>query len=185
MALEVFYSEGRLQTAGGRDISGEVLANTDQLQFGPGDVTPSGTATVVAQGAWVGVNLPATGTSGVAISRNFPSNWGTASMSFGYSPLTANGGNVRWQMKVYRVNALGFGDLITDAAATTDLVTQVGGTQFQLESVLIHPANFQVHNTDGLIGDVTNVTIERLGDDAADTHTGAMLLFNVTLVRTS
>lgn len=147
-----------------------------------GSALPTGSATIVVSSGWAGWNFPDAATSGIAFAQSFPPSWTTAALSWGYVPITG-GSNVRWTVNIRRVNALGFGDLITDAAQTTDTFTQAAGTTNQMEHCFNHPSTFDCHNGDAVFGEVVNITIERLGSDAADTSTAAMLLTNFSVNR--
>jgi hypothetical protein len=177
MAEGVFYSNSRLTTRNGQLVQVEPETN---IRLDGGAALPLGTAAQATTNGWSGWSLPATGTSGAQFARSLPLTWGAAALSWGYRPV-AGTGNVRWRVSVFRVNALGFGDLISDAAQTIDTFTQAMGTTDQLEHVFNHPTTFPCHNTDGFVGEVCNFNIERLGDDAADTAAGALVLTNYSL----
>jgi hypothetical protein len=177
VAENVFYSNSRLQTRNGVLIQVEPETNI-RLDGGAG--LPLGAAAQATTNGWSGWSLAAAGTTGVQFARSLPLTWGVGSLSWGYYPV-AGTGNVRWRVSVFRVNALGFGDLISDAAQTIDTFTQAMGTTNQLEHVFNHPVTFPAHNTDGFVGEVLNFNIERLGDDAADTAAGALVMTNYSL----
>lgn len=155
-------------------------------KFPAGSTIPTGASTIVVSNGWGGVNLPAAGTSGLAFAQSLPPTWTTASMTWGYSPLTSGAGNVRWQASVRVVNVLGFGTLISDAPVTQDIFTQAasgGAVSLQMEHVFNHPSTFNCHSGSAVLGEVVQLSIERLGDDAADTCTSAVLVTNISIDR--
>jgi hypothetical protein len=147
-----------------------------------GSCHPTGTATIVTNNGWTCVNLPATGTSGIAWAQSFHPQWETATLSWGFSPVTGNAGNIRWSVNVKRANALGFSTLLSDAPFVTDTFTAAGGTvSLQMEHVFTHPSSFACHSPTAVLGEVIHISVDRLGDDGADTHTSQLLLTNISL----
>src|SRR5262245_61306526 len=106
-----------------------------------------GTATFSSSSSWAGVLCANASTGGLSFPLSFDPYVTACTLSWGYVPITG-GNNIRWTTNILRVNALGFGDLITDTPQTTDTFTQAAGTTNQLEHVFSHPTTFNVHNGD-------------------------------------
>lgn len=151
-------------------------------RFTAGAARIEGAATESTFQGWPSIAMPAAGTSTAIFAVSMPAVWTTGSMSWGYSPV-AGGNNVRWNADVLRVNALGFGDLLTDAPQTTDTFTQAAGTTNQMEHCFNHPATYACHNGDAVFGEVVRFRIQRLGDDVADTSTSVVHLINFSINR--
>jgi hypothetical protein len=139
-----------------------------------------GTATRSSLSSWAGILLANATTGGMSYPVSWDPHFVAGTLSWGYVPVTG-GSNVRWSASITRVNALGFGDLITDSPQTTDTLTQAMGTTNQMEHVFNHPTTFNLHNSDAVLGEVVNLRIERLGGDGADTSTADCLLTNFSI----
>jgi hypothetical protein len=138
------------------------------------------------------VSFPDGVVSGISYRRSYPLTWLTALCTWGYSPLSALSGtlNIRWRFRVYKVNVAGVGgDLITDAPQVDVTFSKAAGAQFTMGHVFNVAAagensttGFDLHNADQFLGEVCNITIERVGNDALDTYdTGNVLLTNLSV----
>lgn len=165
--------------------NGSILSSSDFYRLQGGAALPTGSAIQITSNGWAGWLFPDAVTSGVAFAQSFPSNWLTATLSWGYVPLTNVGGNIRWQVTIRRVNALGVGgQLISDPPQTTAPLTQAVGTFLSMGHVFTTPATFDLHNAGAFFGEVVSIGIERLGGDAADTYTlGDIMLTNFSVNR--
>lgn len=131
--------------------------------------------------------LLADGTDGgVTFSRSFPADWTTANLSWGYIPIVGTGTlNVRWRVTVRRANV--FGD--TGAATQDQFIYSVAaGTAGTMGHVFNNNGNaaFNMHNVGAFFGEVTSISVERVGSDGVnDTYTGGILVTNLNVTKTT
>lgn len=165
--------------------NGALLTSGDFVRLPAGSGMPMGGAVAAESNGWPGWSFPDGADSGVGFAQSWPSNWLTATLSFGYVGLTNVGGNIRWRVRVRRVNALGIGgDLISNAPDTEALLTQAMGTFLAMGHVFTTPSTFDLHNADAIFGEVVLISIERLATDALDTYNGGnVLLTNFSINR--
>lgn len=150
---------------------------------------PTGNASLATagNGDWAGILMPAGVDSGVSFSQSWPVPWILGDHSWGFVPLAAGSPrDVRWRVAISRVNTLGFaGDLITDPPQIEVFVTVTARNQFVMDHVFNTPNDFDLHNSDAVIGEVVSIHLQRLGSRAEDDYLGDVLVTNFSVNRAS
>jgi hypothetical protein len=187
--LELSGPQADLTVGGELVVGGGIITGDDFYRMPAGAGQKIGGATDGESSGWGGVNLADAATQGIAFAQSYSLRWTKAALSWGFVPLAAPGGtSIRWRVRIRRVGALGFGgaanDEITDAPQEETLLTAATPNQNTMGHIFLTPPSFDVQiGPAALFGTVTQVSIERIGGDGADTFTGAVLLTNFSINR--